>query len=173
MEEAPAAPPRAARFVFGTVPHWLLGALMLAGVAISFANVIGRYVFGHPLFWAEEVLVFMLIWGVFIGTAAAAFDRRHLVMDLFTADLRGGWRRAVGAATVVALLLCCGFMALQSWKVVRLFFESGSVSVSAGVPKWIPHSAILVGFVLTAVAVLCALRRYLDGKPATEEKPLA
>jgi hypothetical protein len=28
------------------------------------------------------------------------------------------------------------------------------VSVSAGMPKWIPHSAIFAGFALTALAVL-------------------
>jgi TRAP-type C4-dicarboxylate transport system permease small subunit len=37
--------------------------------------------------------------------------------------------------------------------------------VSAGVPKWIPHAALLVCFALTAVAVLLRLRFYLTGKP--------
>jgi len=35
-----------ARFAFVTAPNWILGTLMLAGVAIVFANVVGRYVFG-------------------------------------------------------------------------------------------------------------------------------
>jgi C4-dicarboxylate transporter DctQ subunit len=153
------------QFVFIRLPHFILGSLMLVGVAISFANVIARYVFGHALFWAEEVLVFIAIWGVFIGAAAAAYERAHLSMDLFSRGFSGRWRTALNAAMVVTLLACCSFMMVQSWQVVSLFYQGGVVSVSAGVPKWIPHAAILAGFALTAVAVLVRLRHYLTGKP--------
>ncbi len=138
---------------------------MLAGVAISFSNVVARYLFGHALFWAEETLVFIAIWGVFIGTAAATYERAHLNMDLFSENFRGRLRIALNAAMVVTLLACCGFMMVQSWQVVSLFYQGGVVSVSAGVPKWIPHAALLAGFGLTAIAVLLRLRQYLTGKP--------
>jgi TRAP-type C4-dicarboxylate transport system permease small subunit len=138
---------------------------MLVGVAISFANVISRYVFGYALFWAEETLVFLAIWGVFIGVAAAAYDRAHLNMDFFSDAFRGGASAFVNLGMTVTLLACCIFMVLQSWQVVSLFYQSGVVSVSAGVPKWIPHAALLVGFALSAVAVLLRLRLYLTGKP--------
>ncbi len=153
-----------ARLLFVTLPHWLLGGLMLAGVAISFSNVVARYLFGHAIFWAEEVLVFVAIWGVFIGMAAAAYERAHLNMDLFSNNISGRAKLALNAAMVATLLACCGFMLVQSWKVVSLFYQSGVVSVSAGVPKWIPHAALPVGFALTMVAVLLRIRFYLGGK---------
>lgn len=153
------------RFLFIRLPHFILGSLMLVGVAISFSNVVARYVFGHALFWAEEVLVFIAIWGVFIGAAAAAYERAHLSMDLFSRSIGGPWRLLLNAAMVVTLLACCGFMVAQSWQVVSLFYQSGVVSVSAGMPKWIPHAAILVGFALIAIAVLVRLPQYLTGKP--------
>ena len=78
-----------ARFLFVTLPHWLLGCLMLAGVAISFSNVVARYLFGHAIFWAEEVLVFVAIWGVFIGMAAAARRNDHLYLVEITKRLKG------------------------------------------------------------------------------------
>ena len=34
----------------------VLGCVMLAGVLLNLANVIGRYAFAKPIFWAEEVL---------------------------------------------------------------------------------------------------------------------
>jgi len=138
---------------------------MLVGVAVSFANVVARYAFGYALFWAEETLVFLAIWGVFIGVAAAAYERAHLNMDFFSHGFRGRLSTFLNAAMTVTLLACCGFMVLQSWQVVSLFYQGGVVSVSAGVPKWIPHAALLVGFALTAVAVLLRLRFYLTGKP--------
>lgn len=153
------------RFLFVTLPHWALGCLMLAGVAISFANVAARYLFGNAIFWAEEVLVFIAIWGVFIGMAAASYQRAHLNMDLFSNNASRRVKLALNAAGVIALLACCGFMLVQSWQVVSLLYGSGVVSVSAGVPRWIPHAALPVGFALTALAVLVRLRFHLTGKP--------
>jgi TRAP-type C4-dicarboxylate transport system permease small subunit len=137
---------------------------MLAGVAINFANVVGRYLFGQALFWAEETMVFITIWGVFIGVAAIAYNGDHLNMDLLSQAIRGRWRTALNAAIVAALLACCAFVALQSFQVVRLFAEAGQVSVAAGIPKALPHAALAVGFVLTALAVLARIRAYLSGK---------
>ena len=146
------------------MPSWILGTLMLAGVAINFANVLGRYLFGQALFWAEETMVFITIWGVFIGVAAIAYNGDHHNMDLLSQAIRGRWRTALNAAIVAALLACCAFVALQSFHVVGLFAGAGQVSVAAGIPKAIPHAALAVGFVLTALAVLARIRAYLSGK---------
>lgn len=153
------------RFLFVRLPHFVMGSLMLASVAICFSNVVARYVFGFALFWAEEVMVFLAIWGVFIGVAAAAYDRAHLSMDLFSQSFTGRVRAVLNLAMAATLLAACAFMLLQSWQVVSLFYQGGGVSVSAGVPKWIAHAALPAGFALTALAVLVRLRSYLAGKP--------
>lgn len=152
------------RVAFVTVPRWILGTLMLAGVAINFANVVGRYLFGQALFWAEETMVFITIWGVFIGMAAIAYNGEHLNMDLFSQSVRGRWRIALNAGAAGTLLACCLFVAWQSFQVVALFAGAGQVSVAAGIPKAIPHAALAVGFLLTAAAVLVRIRSYLAGK---------
>jgi TRAP-type C4-dicarboxylate transport system permease small subunit len=152
------------RLAFAVVPRWILGTLMLIGVAINFANVLSRYLLGHAMFWVEEVLVFLTIWGVFIGMAAIAYDGAHLNMDLFCATIRGRLRTFLNGAIVLLFLACSAFVVVQSWKVVALFVQSGQVSVSAGVPKAIPHAALLVGFALTLLAVLVRVRSYLSGK---------
>jgi TRAP-type C4-dicarboxylate transport system permease small subunit len=152
------------RFAFVTLPGWILGALMLAGIAINFANVVSRYLFGHALFWAEEVMVFITIWGVFVGMAAIAYNGDHLRMDLFSARIRGPWRLALNGVMTLALLACCAFALTQSLRVVSLFVQTGSVSVSAGVPKAIPHAALAAGFALTILAVVVRIRSYFTGK---------
>lgn len=152
------------RFLFVTLARGVMGMLMLAGVAIGFSNVVARYLFGYALFWAEEVMVFLIIWGVFVGVAAAAYDRAHLNMDLFSHSFRGTVLAFLNALLVAVLLAACVFMIVQSWQVVTLFYQGGVVSVSAGVPKWIAHSALPVGFALMALAVLSRLPLYLRGR---------
>jgi TRAP-type C4-dicarboxylate transport system permease small subunit len=152
------------RLLFATLPGAILGALMLAGIAINFANVVSRHVFGQAIFWTEEVLVFITIWSVFLGMVRIAYNGEHLNMDLFSAQVRGPWRTVLNGATVALMLAVCAFVAVQSWTTVALFARAGQVSVAAGIPKAIPHSALLVGFVLTAAAVVVRIRSYLSGR---------
>jgi C4-dicarboxylate transporter DctQ subunit len=151
-------------FLFRRVPGYILGTIMLVGVGITFANVVSRYLFGNAIFWVEEVLVFLSIWGVFIGTAAAAYDGAHLNMDLFQSVLRGRARAALNLFIALTIIACCTFAAWQSYTVVALFIAGGQVSVSAQIPKAIPHAALLVGFALTALAVAVRIRAYMSGK---------
>lgn len=151
------------KFLFSTVPEWILGALILAGIAINFAGVVSRYAFGKAIFWSEEVLVFMTIWGVFVGLAAIAYRGEHLNMDLFYTRIDGIWKLLLNALIALTVLACCGFMVAQSWQIVSLFAQTGQVSITAGIPKAIPHAALLVGFLLTALAVVVRIRAYLSG----------
>lgn len=141
-----------------------LGVLMLLGVALNLANVFGRYALGAPIFWAEEVLVGFTVWGVFLGAVLVAWRGEHLAMDLFSARVRGTPRHLLNALVAVATIVVCGFVALQSWKIVTLFVQTDAVSAGAQIPKAIPHSALLVGFGLTALAVVLRIRAYVTGR---------
>ncbi len=156
------SPSFAGRFARG-IEH-ALGVLMLAGVALNLANVFGRYALGSPIFWAEEVLVGFTIWGVFLGSVLVAWRGEHLAMDLFSSRLRGAPRRALNGLVALVMVVVCGFVALQSWRIVMLFVETDAVSAGAQIPKAIPHSALLVGFGLTALAVVIRIRSYLNGR---------
>ena len=45
--------------IFGicTVPRFIIGMAILSGIAINFANVIGRYAYLEPIIWAEEIMI--------------------------------------------------------------------------------------------------------------------
>jgi TRAP-type C4-dicarboxylate transport system permease small subunit len=109
-------------------------------------------------------MVFLIIWGVFVGVAAAAYERAHLNMDLFSSSFKGNVLAFLNALVVAVLIGSCVFMFVQSWQVVTLFYRGGVTSVSAGVPKWIAHSAIPFGFAFMALAVLSRLKLYLHGR---------
>jgi TRAP-type transport system small permease protein len=142
----------------------VLGVLMLVAVLLNFINVFSRYVLGSPIFWTEEVLVMITIWGVFLGAVVATWNGEHLAMDLFSSRLRGPARRVLNASIATATIAVCSFVAYQSYQIVLLFAVTEAVSVGAEIPKVIPHSALLLGFGLSALAVVLRIRSYLDGE---------
>ena len=92
---------------------------MLAGVAIVFANVVGRYVFGRAIFWAEEVLVFLVVWGV-RGDGRDRLQRRPPEHGPLRPSTAGAGSVLNGLTTAV-LLATCLFVIVQSWQVVTLW----------------------------------------------------
>jgi TRAP-type C4-dicarboxylate transport system permease small subunit len=150
--------------VFVRAPRLLTGALILIAIAINFANVISRYLFNFALYWAEEIMIFLVVWCVFVAAATVAFNGANLKMDLLSAKFPPGLRKAVNAVAGLAMVGLVGFAAWQSMLVVRLFADGGSVSVTASVPMVIPHSALFLGLVLMVLAVVVRWRAYLRNR---------
>ena len=163
-EETPLPKPNPIlEFCFVRAPYLITGMIFLAAALINIANVIGRYVFSAPIFWAEEVLVFMVIWAVFLSAISITFSGRHLSMDLFYAKLEAPWKQIINGLIVAVFLVCTVFTAMQSYTVVMLYVGNGNVSPAAEIPLYIPHAALLVGFSFMALAVICRFRDYLNG----------
>jgi TRAP-type C4-dicarboxylate transport system permease small subunit len=160
-DKAPRSP--LADLCFIRLPYLITGTLFLVAVVINIANVVGRYVFFRPIFWAEEVLVFIIIWSIFVAAASIVYRGEHINMDLFYAQMKGPLKWIVNAVILVLFVVCSVIVVAQSYKVVSLYVLGGGVSVAAGVPMVIPHAAILVGFALMVVAALLRWRAYLTG----------
>jgi TRAP-type C4-dicarboxylate transport system permease small subunit len=137
---------------------------MLAAVALNFANIVGRYVFGWAIVWTEVILVVWLAWSVCIGMMVVTYRGQHLSMDLLSANLRGGLRTANNALMFAAMAGCLAYAALQSAKVVILMVKTGQTHPSIGFPLWVPNLAILAGLALSLCALLLSARARLAGR---------
>jgi TRAP-type C4-dicarboxylate transport system permease small subunit len=143
-----------ARLILRDIPRAAIGAIILIAIAINFFNIVGRYVFLTPLPWAEEVLSFLVIWGVFLGAITACYENRHLVMDLFIDAFPASLRRAIEGLILASLVVFCAYACLQAWIIVGVMARLGKVSITAGIPMTIPYAAFVVGFGLMALAAI-------------------
>jgi TRAP-type C4-dicarboxylate transport system permease small subunit len=159
--------------LFLAVPRFVVASLILGSIAINFANVVGRYVFFSPIVWAEEVMIFIMIWCVFIGAVLVTWDGRHLRMDLLANGIPEPWRMAVNLIASLGFLVVAALVVTQSWEVVSLFARLGQRSTTAGVPMVIPHSAVLIGFALMFLCVAVRFRAYVSGTLGTEADDVA
>ncbi len=151
-----------------TVPRIIIGVVILAGIAINFANVIGRYVFLEPIIWAEEIMIYIMVWTVFIGSVLVSFEGQHLKMDFFSIMLPSPWKEIINFVATVSVLAICVFVIPQSWEVVELMWDNDQRSVVAEIPMVIPHFALLLGFVLVFVAVAVRFRAHVRGELSSE-----
>lgn len=81
-EPKPSKSKQIEELVFIKMPHVAGGILFLIAAALNIINVIARYVFSNPIFWAEEILIFIIIWGVFLVAGSITYRGGHLNMDL-------------------------------------------------------------------------------------------
>lgn len=164
----------ALRLLLRDIPRIGIGVVILLAIAINFANIVGRYVFLEPLDWAEEVLVFLVIWGVCLGASAVTYDNRHLDMDLFSSAFPARLRAALEVVKLVAMVGFCGFTAANAWTIVAVMAGNGQVSITAGVPMTIPYAAFVVGFFLIAVSAVAGAvdrrRRAATAAPGPSER---
>ena len=142
------------RLLLRDIPRAAIGVIILAAIAINFANIVGRYVFLAPLPWAEEVLVFLLIWGVCLGASAVTYDNRHLDMDLFVGLFPPRMRSILEVVKLLVLVGFCAFTAANASTIVALMARNGQVSITAGVPMTIPYAAFVACFGLIVVAAI-------------------
>jgi len=155
---------RVEEIIFIKIPYVVSGALFLVAAAINIVNIIARYVFFKPIFWAEEILIFLMIWGVYVVVITITYRGAHLCMDLIYSAAKPQVKIAINVAVTITFLVCTIFTAVQSWHVVMLHYKNHGVTAGTDIPLVIPHFAVLFGFSLMAVTVLVRLRAYITGR---------
>ena len=141
----------------------LLGTLIIAAIAINFSNVVGRYFFGVSLGWTEEVLSYLLIWSVFVGSVLVTLDNKHLRVNAIEAYLPPWARHLLEALMLLCMIALCLFVAHQSSTVVSLMSQMGQRCSTAGIPMAWAHAGAQVGFTMMAVAAGFRLLRHWLG----------
>ncbi len=66
---------------------WILIVFGTAMTILVIVNVILRYVFNTGLTWSEEASRFLFIWTTFMGSILAAYNHKHMRLDLIVEKL--------------------------------------------------------------------------------------
>ena len=157
-------------FCYGIVstPRAIIGSLILIGIAINFANVLGRYLFLAPIIWAEEIMIYIMVWMVFVGSVLVTWDGHHLKMDFFSIMLPSPTKEIMNFLGAIAFVLACLFVLPQAHTVTNLMNDLDQRSVVAEIPMVLPHFALLLGFSIMFVAVVYRFRRLVTGDLTSE-----
>jgi len=138
-----------------------IAAVLLAlSVALNFANVIGRYCFGASIYWAEEVMLFLMVGCVFLGNGVVAWSGRQIRMDVIVGMMPPKARAAADLFSELLFIAAALLIVWFAWPVIRDLWAFDQRSQSAEVPLVYPQSLIPIGL---SLMVLLVVARLLSG----------
>jgi C4-dicarboxylate transporter DctQ subunit len=137
--------------VIGFINQSIAAIGITAGVAISFTNVVARYVFDASLVWAAELSIFMFLWSAFFGAAYCFKKDAHIavtiVLDVMPSKLAKLMLIISHLVTIVFLVA----VSYYGYEYLLLVIDLEERSIDLwGMPMWIPYLVIPVAFAFAA-----------------------
>ena len=153
--------------LFEPLTRWIERILAVAfvfAVGLNFANVVGRYLFGVSMQGADEVQIYIMVGMAFLGAAVVSWRRQHLRMDVLVQFFPGWLQKLLQLAELLLIVVLAGFVLVQSSRYAMQMFGLDRKSDNAGIPMWIPHGAVALGFGLIALITLWRGVQFLRGE---------
>jgi TRAP-type C4-dicarboxylate transport system permease small subunit len=130
---------------------------LLCIVAINGANVVARYFFGSAFSWAEELMLFLMILGVFSGAVAVTWRNLHIRIDTLVERLPPPIRRATMLVASLASIAILAVVMVASFRLVSLLQSMDQRSDALNAPSWLPQSFVTIGLGLMALMMLARI----------------
>ena len=97
-------------------------ALIFVMMMLTFADVVGRYVFTAPIFGAAEMIQFLLAMTIFAGLCLVNARDEHITVELFEVQLDRWMLTAV--RRIIVQLLSVGVMAIIAFQLFQFAREA-------------------------------------------------
>jgi len=126
--------------------------ILVAIVAVTFIQVLFRYIFHLSLAWSEELARYLFLWLAALASAYAFKTRSHFALRFLVNRFGKRIQNAMGSLVTLVIVL---FLAIFIWKaVVFTASMANQVSPSTQMSMALPYSSAVVGGVLMLYYVL-------------------
>ncbi|MXX74155.1 MAG: TRAP transporter small permease [Holophagales bacterium] len=133
--------------------------ILVALVAVTFSQVVFRYVLQASLSWSEELARFLLMWLAALSTAYAMKTGAHFALHFVVDRTPPAMRRLIGSAVALS---AAAFLAVFAYQSLRFAIEVHDMLAPATrMSMAVPYSSAFVGSTLTLYYVLVNWRREL------------
>ncbi len=141
----------------------LVGLLGALAMLVGLVQVLGRYLWpALAISWAEEVIVYLIVWAVMIVSSQLVRTDGHVRPDLLLRLVPPAGQRWLEAFNCIVALAFCGGMVWYGWQIVETSWLLDETS-SSGLefPMWLYYAALPAGGALMVMRYLIRLYRYL------------
>ncbi len=145
------------------IEQLLVGLLGACALVVGMVQIVGRYVSpAHAIGWAEEVIVYLMIWAIMITSSQLVRTDGHVRPDLVLRVLRPQMQRVLEVFNCLIALAFCAGMVWYGWQIVdtaMLLDERSSTGLEF--PMWIYYLALPTGGGLMFIRYVMRLVRFL------------
>lgn len=141
----------------------LLMMLMCGALAILLiAQAVLRYVFAAPLFWAEEVALFMLLGVTFFGMSYLLHENKLINIDFIVLSLKPRLRALAECISALLGAVLLGFFCWLTYQWVAAPEVRLEMSATTGLPRWTNYGFLLLALCLMLFHQVVALFHRID-----------
>ena len=134
----------------------VLGLSMLIMAGNTIANVIGRYVIGRSIYFADELNEILMVTVTFVGLGYVTRKGRHIRMTALYDALPEGIRRWLMVVIAITTAAVMFLLAWHAWDYVAKMALRGRITPSLQIPLWTTYVGVVIGLVLTGIQYLLA-----------------
>ncbi|HRE53750.1 MAG TPA: TRAP transporter small permease [Candidatus Competibacter sp.] len=142
-------------------------ALLLALMtAITFSQVIARYIFGTGFGWALELTTYLFAWLVLFGISYGIKVGAHIGIDVIVRQFPPHLRRIVG---LIAVLCCCAYCIILLVGATQYVYKLYTIGIEAQdlpIPRWVPFIMLPLGLALALLRLLQVAWNTILGRQA-------
>lgn len=124
-------------------------------------QVISRNVANRTIPWAEEIIIFAMLFSLFLLSSVATRKDSHIKLDMLTANVRGKTRMAIDLVVSCLEFGTSVFLLVVYVQYEMKLYKSGSVLMSGlGIPMWIMQMSLgiaFAGIVFFSLLKICQL----------------
>ena len=142
---------------------FLAGAIIISSLLL-FVNVVMRYVFLLPIYWAEEFVRYLMVWLIFIGASQVTQWGGHVAVDIVPRVLSKRGNAILALAVNLICVLFCIVLAYLSLKQMLRVKGAGQISPALEIPMWIAYLSIPAGTILMLIRFVQQLWTRIQGK---------
>ena len=139
---------------------WFAAAVLMALMALTVADVGGRYLFNSPVWGAFELTEMMLAALIFAALPLVSLRNEHVTVDLFDPVTPDWLLRVQHVAACVIGFACMSYLAWRLWLRAGNLLAAGETTAQLKLTMaWLAYGmAVLMGLSAVAMLILAARR---------------
>ncbi|MCP8616340.1 TRAP transporter small permease [Salirhabdus salicampi] len=143
---------------------FITSVMIIFGLTLS---VVLRYILKLDLFAIEELLIIPTFLLYFIGAAQGSYEDSHISADMTEIYVKNNTiRRLIQLFIAVITLITCLIITYWNAEYLSWSFSHGGKTQGWGIPMYVPHGTVLLGFIL--MTLYSSIHLYIKAKSVVE-----